>query len=585
MLKRNALIRRLAAVEALGSVTVICSDKTGTLTQNRMTVRVLQTLHARLELGEANEAPSIEAARLVIAGALANDAVMEDEEDGAVLGDPTEGALLSAAVAYGRRKSDLDAAFPRIAEAPFDSDRKRMATAHRCPRSGELAEVFGAPGGVIVCAKGAVDSLLEVCTSVVEAGKRRPLNEADRREIERAHDALAGEGMRVLAAAYRTQADDAGVEDGPSLERDLVYAGLFGMIDPPREEACPALQACKNAGVRAVMITGDHPQTARAIADQLGIGTGLAHRTGAELEGISAQELERDIEQSGVFARVSPEHKLRIVDALQSRGHLVAMTGDGVNDAPALESADIGVAMGVTGTDAAREAADMVLRDDNFATIVAAVEEGRVVFDNLRKFVQFLLSANAAELWVMLAGPLLGMPLPLAPLQILWMNLVTDGPPALALAVEPAEGDVLQRPPRPPRESVFADGVGRSIVAMGLFMAVVSLSVGWWYWSWGLEQWQTMLFTTLTLSQLTLALSLRSLRSPIARIGLFGNLYLLAGIVGSMALQAAVIYAPLLQAPLDTTPLSGQDLGICFAASAVVFAASEAAKASQSRRG
>ena len=582
MLARNALIRRLSAVEALGSVTVICSDKTGTLTQNRMTVRVAQTTVERLELDKIQEEPrSQDAVRLLISGALANDAVLEDAADGSgtPVGDPTEVALLVAAAQFGFGKERLEDNFPRIGEAPFDSERKRMATAHQLPAGGDLAGAFpSSPGEVLVCAKGAVDRLLEVCTRASRDGEGVPLDEELRASVQQEHDKLAESGMRVLAVGYKLVSDEIDASDPASLEQDLIYLGLLGMIDPPREEARSALDACDRAGIRTVMITGDHPKTARAIASQLGIGLDAEHRTGMELSAMTTSELERDAETVRVYARVSPEHKLRIVDALQSRGHLVAMTGDGVNDAPALEKADIGVAMGLTGSDAAREASDMVLRDDNFATIVAAVEEGRVVFDNLRKFVQFLLTANTAELWVMLVGPLLGMPLPLAPLQILWMNLVTDGPPALALAVEPAEEDVLNRPPRRPRESVFAGGVGVNIAWMGLFMGATSLAVGWWYWSREFDQWQTMLFTTLTWSQLALALSMRSLSKTVIGVRLFSNPYLVGGVAASAALQAAVVYAPPLSALFGTTPLENEDLGICLTAGVVVFGASELSK-------
>lgn len=581
MLARNALIRRLSAVETLGSVTVICSDKTGTLTQNRMTASVVRTPDAWFDLRESPENLPRCVAQLLVSGVLANDAALKttgDEPD-SVVGDPTEGALLTAAARLGWRKELLDDAFKRIGEAPFDSERKRMATLHRVPTDGDFASLFeSASGGALVCAKGALGSVLDVCTGACSGGCDVPLDEPLRRKIEREHDELADRGMRVLAVARGLVRGGTNACDAESLEHDLVYLGLVGMIDPPREEVRAALAACENAGIRTVMITGDHPKTARAIAKQLGIGIQMERRTGTELDKLSQDDLGETVAETGVYARVSPEHKLRIVGALKDAGHLVAMTGDGVNDAPALEKADIGVAMGLTGTDAAREAADIVLLDDDFATIVAAVEEGRVVFDNLRKFLQFLLSANAAELWVMLAGPLLGMPLPLAPLQILWMNLITDGPPALALAVEPAEGDVLKRPPRAPHESVFADAVGRGILRMGLFMGATSLGVGWWYWSQGLEQWQTMLFCTLTLSQLGLALSLRSLRKSSLGINFSLNPYLLAGIVGSAALQATVVYVPQLRGLFGTVALTTVDLTVCLAVSCICFLVAEISK-------
>jgi Ca2+-transporting ATPase len=326
------------------------------------------------------------------------------------------------------------------------------------------------------------------------------------------------------------------------------------------------------------MITGDHPATARHIADELGIGEGADLLRGGDLDELDDAQLQEKVEQVGGYARVSPEHKLRIVDALQARGHVVAMTGDGVNDAPALKSSDIGVAMGLTGSDVSREAADMVLRDDNFATIVSAVEEGRVIFDNIRKFVKFLLSANSGELWVMLCGPLFGLPLPLLPLQILWMNLITDGLPALALGVEPAEKDVMEKPPYEAEESVFSRGVGRDILWIGLLMGVSSLAVGWFYWKAGETNWQTMLFTTLTLSQLGLALAVRSERKSLFAVGFWSNPYLAAAVGASVLLQMAVVYPAPLQAIFETVPLSGRDLAVCVVASTAAFWALEAEK-------
>jgi Ca2+-transporting ATPase len=354
---------------------------------------------------------------------------------------------------------------------------------------------------------------------------------------------------------------------------------MVGMIDPPRLEAKQAVETCRAAGIRPVMITGDHPLTAREIARQVGIESEAEPLTGAELDRLEGEELAERINQTSVFARVSPEHKLRIVEALQKRGHVVAMTGDGVNDAPALKKADIGVAMGLTGTDVAKEAADMVLRDDNFATIVAAVEEGRVIFDNIRKFIKYLLAANSGEIWAMLAGPLLGMPLPLLPLQILWMNLITDGPPALALGVEPPEKGAMQRPPYPAGQSILAGGGARDIIWAGLLMGLGSLAVGYFYWHAGRENWQTMLFTTLTLSQMSLALAVRSERESLFRIGLFSNRPLLAAIAFSVFLQMAAVYTPFLQKYLGTQALAAGDLALAVGVSTTVFWALEIEKA------
>ena len=578
MLARNALIRRLPAVETLGSVTCICSDKTGTLTQNRMRVAAI------FAAGE-DEPLSVDspAARLILcAGALCNDAEWSEAEQEAV-GEPTETALVAAADEAGLNKASLERDMPRTAEAPFDSDRKRMTTVHRLEADeANVLEALQAAAsgkfGFAVFAKGAFDTILEVCDTALQDGRLQQLGPQEREEISRIHDQIAGKGMRVLAMAAK------GLEDAPAdatastLEQGLTFLGLTALIDPPREEAKASVDACRHAGIRTVMITGDHPATARHIADNLGIGVGADLLRGADLDQLDDGQLKEKVEHVGVYARVSPQHKLRIVEALQSRGQIVAMTGDGVNDAPALKRSDIGVAMGLTGSDVSREAADMVLRDDNFATIVAAVEEGRVIFDNIRKFVKFLLSANSGELWVMLTGPLFGMPLPLLPLQILWMNLITDGLPALALGVEPAEQDVMDRPPYGAGESVFSRGVGRDILWIGLLMGASSLAVGWFYWSEGNENWQTMLFTTMTLSQLGLALAVRSEHKSLFTIGLLSNPYLAAAIGVSTLLQLAVVYGPPLQSIFETVPLTARDLGVCLAASTVTFWALEAEK-------
>ncbi|MBI1353978.1 MAG: HAD-IC family P-type ATPase [Acidobacteria bacterium] len=584
MLDRQALIRKLPAVETLGSVTVICSDKTGTLTQNRMSVERIE-LPGRAEAEEGAPAELL----LLAAAALCNDAVLERDESGdrTALGDPTEAALALAAEQAGLPKPDLDARAPRVAEAPFDSDRKRMTTVHELRPDGPLQEAWSKLLGAApdlksashaAFAKGAVESLLEVAAHVLENGRIEPLDEARKQAIRETHDQLASQGMRVLGYAYKALGAEPAETAAETLEQELVYLGLTGMIDPPRPEVREAVEQCRSAGVRTMMITGDHPATAAYIAEQLGVGEGGALWTGADLDGKSDQELEEIVDKAGVYARVSPEHKLRIVAALQRRGQIVAMTGDGVNDAPALKRADIGVAMGLTGSDVAREAADMVLRDDNFATIVAAVEEGRIIFDNIRKFIRYLLSANCGELLVMFFGPLLGMPIPLLPLQILWMNLVTDGPPALALGVEPAERNTMQRPPYAPGESVFSRGVGRDILGGGGLMGLVALGLGWRYWSLGLEQWQTVLFTTLTLSQMALALATRSERESVFTMNPASNWYLYAAVGASTALQLGVVYWPAAQSLFQTTPLSWEDLGVCLAASTAILWAAELEK-------
>ncbi|MEZ5367023.1 MAG: cation-translocating P-type ATPase [Bryobacterales bacterium] len=564
MLARNALIRRLPAVESLGSVTVICSDKTGTLTENRMSLRTIEPVEPEDENGPMTRLA-------LMAGALCSDAILEGET---AQGDPTEVALIEGAARAGLDKNKIESCAPRVAEAPFDSERKRMATAHHTDGLTELPS----PSTYAVFAKGALDAILEVCTATQSINGAKALDEKDRKRIETEHDKLAEGGMRVLALAWRPleAQPQSGAEE---LEHDLIYVGLAGMLDPPRPEAAEAVATCTSAGVRTVMITGDHPKTAGAVAVEVGIPSPQNIAQGADVQAASDTDLEALAAKTSVYARVSPEDKLRIVAALQRQGEIVAMTGDGVNDAPALKRADVGVAMGVTGSDVAKEAADMVLRDDNFATIVAAVEEGRVIFDNVRKFIRYLLSANCGELWVMLAGPLVGMPTPLAPVQILWMNLITDGPPALALGVEPAENDVMRRPPAAPGDGVFSHGLGRDVLWTGLLMGSVSLAVAYSYWSDGLPQWQTMLFTTLTFSQMALALGVRSSSESFFRQGPWSNWALTLAVALSTGLQLAVVYAPPLQSVFETVALSARDLGVTLAAGACSLLAVEAEKA------
>jgi Ca2+-transporting ATPase len=377
--------------------------------------------------------------------------------------------------------------------------------------------------------------------------------------------------MRVLGLAFRPLATEPAIEAGETVERDLVFVGLIGMIDPPRPEVKDAVSTCRAAGIRPVMITGDHRLTARHIARELDIYTKGRVLTGQDLAQMSVDELEAIVEEVSVYARVSPEHKLKIVQALQDRGNIVAMTGDGVNDAPALKKADIGVAMGVSGTDVAKEAADMVLLDDNFATIVAAVEEGRVIYDNIRKFVKYTMTSNAGEIWVMILAPLLGMPLPLLPLQILWINLVTDGLPGLALTIEPAERGTMRRPPHHPQESIFARGMVRDVLWVGLLMGLVCLGLGYWAWDTGHVAWQTVIFTTLTLSQMGNALATRSEGDSLFRIGLFSNRAMLGSVLLTFVLQLAVVYLPVLQDLFQTEALSLGELIISLVVSTMVF--------------
>jgi Ca2+-transporting ATPase len=599
MLKRKALIRKLPAVETLGSVNIICSDKTGTLTQNRMTVTVLDIANQRVDLEQRPDDPRpalrpVQAVSqsvlptidlLLLSGALCNDAILVKEADGKgsyhAIGDPTEGALVLAAAEFGIYKDDLDAAFPRVAELPFDSVRKRMTTVHRIPQSRQeipdsLAHIWDrrqivAPPPYIAFTKGAIDGLLAKTCNVWAEAIVQPFNQDWRERVMASHDQLAQNGMRVLGVGIRIFEEMPTREMLENLEQDLILVGLFGMIDPPRPEVKDAIQTCKTAGIRPVMITGDHPLTARHIAHQLGILENDRFLTGQELEALSVDEVREASKDITVFARVSPEHKLKLVQAYQDQGFIVAMTGDGVNDAPALKKADIGVAMGITGTDVSKEAAEMVLIDDNFATIVAAVEEGRIIYDNIRRFIKYLFSCNASEIVVMLIGPIIGMPIPLLPLQILWMNLVTDGLPALALGVEPAEKNVMKRPPYSSTESVFGRGMLTFILGMGAVMSLVSLGVGLFAYRMGNEAWQTLLFTTLIFSQLAVALEARSEQESLFRTGLLTNRSMVWAILSTVALQLAVIYVPFMQRIFDTQALASIELLVAFLASLSVL--------------
>jgi len=615
MLKRRALIRKLPAVETLGSVSVICSDKTGTLTQNRMTVTAIDVADHRIDLvqregaerfslrrvgaGEAEPelAPTLDL--LLVGGALCNDAALATEPGAAdvfhAVGDPTEGSLVLAAAEYGARKDDLDRALPRVAELQFDSVRKRMTTVHRLPEDdGALPPALRSlwarrvradeTPGFLAVTKGAIDGLLETSRTVWVGETAVPLDEERRGRILAAHDDLASKGMRVLGLAVRPL--EAPPADGAlaALEEELTLVGLFGLLDPARPEVADAVARCRTAGIRPVMITGDHPLTARHIAKQVGITEGEAFLTGAELDRLSEAELSEKVREVPVFARVSPEHKIRLVSSLREQGLVVAMTGDGVNDAPALRKADIGVAMGITGTDVSKDAAEMVLLDDNFATIVAAVEEGRKIYDNIRKFIKYLLSCNASEIAVMLLAPLFGMPLPLLPLQILWMNLVTDGLPALALGVEPAERDLMRRPPASSEESIFGRGLVAFVLVMGVVMSLISLGIGLFAYRSGDPAWQTLLFTTLIFSQVILALEVRSEKTSLLTLGLLTNPLMVAAFLSTVGLQVAVVYVPFLQRVFSTSPLGARDVGIAFGAGLAVLVAVEAWKSVLRRR-
>ncbi|MDY6936453.1 MAG: cation-translocating P-type ATPase [Cyanobacteriota bacterium] len=597
MLDLNALVRNLPAVETLGSVTAICSDKTGTLTENRMTVAVLEVADARIdEIGpeELTRKYGGAIALLLTSGALCNDAVLAATQDEPhAIGDPTETALVVAAARAGLTEADLDRVFPRIDEVPFDSDRQLMTTLHRCLGSNldsspgseaqfpaSLACLKDATGNLPeYCAftKGSLDRLLELATRIWVGDRIEPLDRTWRDRLQAAGERLAKDGMRVLAMAYRPL--DEPPEDARELERDLVVIGLTGMLDPPRAEVRAAVQTCQKAGIRVMMITGDHPLTASHIARKLGIDTGGNILTGQELAHLSAVELGDRVESVDVCARVSPEDKLNIVRGLQERGQIAAMTGDGVNDAPALKKADIGVAMGITGTDVAKEAADIVLQDDNFATIVAAVKEGRVIYDNIRKFIKYTLSGNGGQLWLIAFAPFLGMPLPLQPLQILWINLIGDGVMALALSVEPAESNVMQRPPYKPDESIFSRGVGWDIVWVGLLLGALLLAIADRYWQMGASNWQTMAFATLAFSRIWLAQTMRSERDSVFKIGLLSNKPMLGATLLTFGLQLGAIYIPFFQGFFETIALSGADLAVALVVSFVPFWALELKKA------
>jgi Ca2+-transporting ATPase len=597
MAKRNAIVRHLAAVETLGSASVIASDKTGTLTRNEMTVRAVVTASGRVNMEGAGYAPEGAITRedggtvagdleeelrdVMAAGARANNAsVALTDGRWVVQGDPTEAALLAAARKVGLTQDGLEAAMPRAGEVPFSSERKLMSTVHR---AGE---------GLVVFTKGAADVLLERCTDERVGGSATPLSDARRHEIRQANDQLAGEALRTLGVASRSLPAGAALPDGgaadAALEQELVFLGLVGMLDPPRDEARDAVERAHAAGIRTVMITGDHPRTAAVIAGELGISGDGRALTGAEIEGMPARQLAEAAAAVSVYARVNPEHKLRIVDALRSGGLIVAMTGDGVNDAPALRKADIGIAMGITGTDVSKQAADVVLADDNFASIVAAVEEGRAIFANIRKFLRYLLSSNIGEVLTMFFGVLLadriglhdagrGVVLPLVATQILWINLVTDGPPALALGLDPAERGLMRQPPRPPGEGVLTPTMWRGIAFVGLIMAVGTLAIldaslpgGFIAGDGDLRYGQTMAFTTLMLFQIFNVFNARSDHES-AFAHLFTNAWLWGAVALSVALQVAVVYVPVLQQSFGTVALTAGDWTACAAVASSVL--------------
>ena len=593
MVRRNALIRRLPAVETLGSVTTICSDKTGTLTQNKMVVQGIRTgLHSLQVagdgyapigefsiLGNSIEDPSFavtnipEVQQLLMACVFCNDAILQQKNgEWIIIGDPTEGALLVLASKGGCEAAEWQHRMPRVFEVPFSSERKRMSVL-----------VQGEHGGNVLFCKGSPELTLECCTHIQIGDQIQAIADFQRQHVLAQNNELASRGLRVLGFAYRTFSylPEEGITERD--ESNLVWVGLVGMLDAPRPEVREAVKRCREAGIRPVMITGDHQLTAKAIAEDLGIAeSGDRVLTGKELELMSSQELDREVTQVSVYARVSPEHKLRIVQALQRQHQFVAMTGDGVNDAPALKQADIGIAMGITGTDVSKEASDMILLDDNFATIVAATEEGRVVYTNIRRFIKYILGSNIGEVITIAAASIIpNLSVPMIPLQILWMNLVTDGLPALALAVEPAEPNVMQRPPVDPRENIFARGMGSYMVRIGIILAVLTITLM--VWSQGYttthvfgntvdpERWKTMVFTTLCLAQMGHAIAIRSNTQLTIELDPRTNLYVWGSVIMTTVLQMVLIYVEPFRIFFQTHLLRPEELAVCFGFSALMF--------------
>lgn len=619
MVQRHALIRKLQAVETLGSVTVICSDKTGTLTENRMTVTYLDMADNALDLTASEvenvatninevlwvEEPTPEQKKLLsenpaltlllIGGSLCSDAVLESDKENpkrfVMIGDPTEGALVVAAARMGLPKKLLESVYPRTAEVPFDSERKRMTTIHKIPQSlNEVPEkihdicdwdcLLSDGHRNIAFTKGSIDGLLDISTHVRVKDHNVPLDDEWRSRIEAANARLASQGIRVLGVANQLLNDIPESLTAKDVEHDLVFIGMVGMIDPARSEVAEAVHTCKTAGIRPIMITGDHPLTARYIAKDLGITENGEVITGSELEAMSDEALEESVKEVSIFARVSPEHKLRIVGALQNQGHIAAMTGDGVNDAPALKKADIGVAMGITGTDVAKGTADMVLTDDNYASIVAAVEQGRVIYANIRKFVFFLISCNIAEILIIFLATLAGLPMPLTVIQLLWLNLLTDGAPALALAMEKGETDIMSQPPRPKDEQIINKEMRNALIVRSILQTAAVLGAFMLGLYWHLDtalpvgkfallelfkhNWQgvevthavTMAFVALSLVELFRANTVRSERIPLVKLGLLSNKYMQGAVLLSFLLLLLVVNVPFLQNIFNTTFLT-----------------------------
>lgn len=611
MVKRNALIRKLPAVETLGSVTTICSDKTGTLTQNKMVVQLLHTASNSIQvtgegydpvgnffkLNDVTQSSPLalekqaELSSVLVGCAVCNDSVLQQENGlWGIIGDPTEGALLTLAAKAGIEKDQWGSWLPRVGEFPFSSERKRMSVMVQKNEGGDttalrpLLQLEGmAQAPHLMFTKGSPELILERCKYIQVSEKAEFLTEEQRSQILEQNNQMAMRGLRVLGFAVKPL-DHIPPEDADEFtEQNLIWLGLVAMLDAPRSEVRDAVARCRMAGIRPVMITGDHQLTAKAIAEDLGIAKPGDHvLTGRDLAHMSLSELERVVNDVSVYARVAPEHKLSIVQALQHKDQIVAMTGDGVNDAPALKQADIGIAMGITGTDVSKDASDMVLLDDNFATIVAATEEGRVVYSNIRRFIRYILGSNIGELLTIAAAPLIGLGgVPLSPLQILWMNLVTDGLPALALAVEPAQPNVMKRPPHDPKESIFARGLGTYMLRIGLILAIIAIVLmvishnythanptaadpnG--------DRWKTMVFTTLCIAQMGHALAIRSNTRLTIEMNPFSNPFVLGAVVLTTVLQLLLVYVPFLRNFFGTHYLNGTELAVCFGFSALMF--------------
>lgn len=580
MAKRKAIIRKLPAVETLGCTTVICADKTGTLTKAEMTVRKIFFNDEIIDVTGVGYEPKGKFLKnkevicideflnlLLKASLLCNDAKLEKNgKSWRIIGDPTEGALIVLAMKAGLSQEKIKKEYPRIGEIPFTSERKLMTTIHLTPKEGKK----------IAFVKGAPEVLLEKCTKILKNGKIISLEKNEKEKILKINEEMAKNALRVIGIAYKHLPKDLKEFNEEKIENDLIFLGLTGMMDPPREEAIQAIRLCEKAGIKVKMITGDHKLTAIAIAKELGLlKENEIVLTGTELDMLSDEEFEKIVEKVVVYARVLPEHKLRIVKALKKKGHIVAMTGDGVNDAPALKNSDIGISMGITGTDVTKEASDMILADDNFATIVAAVEEGRGIYDNIKKYLMFLLSCNIGEILIMAIATLIGLPLPLLALHILWVNLVTDGLPALALGVDPPDPDLMERPPRSPKESIF-HGIKVIIVAIAIIMTFTTLSVFSWFLNEkNLIKARTMAFSTIVMFELFTSFACRSEKHPLIRIGPFKNKFLILSVIISALMLLIVIYIPILATLFKVAQLTLSDWIIVFLVSPSAFIAIE----------